>query len=103
MEPLIEFFGKNNRGLSQEGAVLVKEDFGFSMYFDTTSTTDSGEKMLSWYKMEFKEDFINVLKKYCICIIKIILEFMDAQWAKVQKKTISNVCLGGLIITYLKD
>ena len=40
MEPLIEFFGKNNRGLSQEGAVLVKEDFGFSMYFDTTSTTD---------------------------------------------------------------
>ena len=64
MEPLIEFFGKNNRGLSQEGAVLVKEDFGFSMYFDTTSTTDSGKKMLSWYKMEFKQDFIKALHEF---------------------------------------
>ena len=64
MEPLIEFFGKNNRGLSQEGAVLVKEEYGFSMYFDTSSTLDSGKKMLSWYRMEFREDFIYVLKKY---------------------------------------
>lgn len=64
MEPLITFFGKNNRGLSQDGAVFVKEKFGFSMYFDTTTTTDSGQKVLSWYSMAFREDFIYVLKKY---------------------------------------
>ena len=64
MEPLIEFFGKNNRGLSQEGGFFMKEKFGFSMYFDTTDTTDSGQKVLSWYSMAFREDFIDILKKY---------------------------------------
>ena len=43
MEPLIEFLGKNVKGRSQEGAVFIKEDFGFSMYFDISSTTDTGK------------------------------------------------------------
>ena len=62
MEPLIDPFGKNKKAMSQEGAFFIEQDFGFNMYFDTSTITDDGNKTKSLYRMSFKEDFISTLK-----------------------------------------
>ena len=64
MEPLIDPFGKNKKGMAQEGAFFTKEDFGFNMYFDSATITDDGSKTKSLYRMSFKEDFISTLTTF---------------------------------------
>ena len=54
--------GKNSR--AQDGAFFVPEEYGFSMHFATQSLTNYGTKLENWYRMAYRQDFIDTLETH---------------------------------------